>query len=499
MRRLLFVLLLLCCSYSSWAQKLEVDSCYIDYSDSTAITSPVVDLQRKDQFCALLRVQLEFAEATFVGPGFNFVVDVTRVNDEEYLVYMSHNSSMVTVNVPGYLPVEVDFRNYGIDCLEGLKTYRLVLGQKVTVARCDPMLSDISARTLSGKRQDPDDPSKYCALVKVQLVADNATFLGDVVGPVEYENSEYHVYMKEGSTKLSIHVPGYLPCEIDFQRYLESENLEGQKVYKIVLEAQPLVKPKKYQELIVAVSPKNAKLVIDSDSISLVSGIATRTLEEGRHTYNASAPGYDSYGTTFNVEGPQDTLRINLAKTKVVTVVDSMSIDMSFYLGANFQVGSLSGIGASVGAYISNFNVQLDVLMGLTASEPIYWNGLSTDPYSYTYKPLYLGVKLGYGIKVGESFRFTPQVGIGVSKITGTVDHKGQGSDPEVKAMSAVPLSVGLRAEWLIAKHFGICVAPEYDIAMQKGKPYEAVSAVSSDVKGFGEGFNLKAGLFLIF
>lgn len=498
MRNSFLCLLLLFCSVSAWAQKIDVAACFLDNADSTAIQLPVQDIYQPGKYCALLKVQLETEDAEFENIG--IVEDPIR-KDNEYWVYMCDGAKKITITVPGYLPKEITFSDYGVDMLLGLKVYRLLVGNRnVTIEECILDEMDFTAASFDGRREESPGSGNYCALVKVQLVAGGATFDGNVVGDVECLLSEYRVYLKAGSSMLTVNIPGYAPCEIDFTKYLESSTLEGKKTYKVVLslpkrEGSPVV----YQKLNVAVVPTSADLYIDEEVVTLENGCFSKDLPEGRHSYRAAAEGYLPVERVINLLGPQDTLKIELQKLRDTTIVISSSLEKNFYLGANYQVGSLSGIGASIGTYIANFNIQADVLIGMKESEPIYWNGQSTDPYSYTYKPFYFGFKLGYGIKAGNQFRFTPQIGAGASKISGTVAHKGQGTDPNVKAMTAVSLAVGLRAEWLVANHFGICLAPEYDIALQKGKPYEAVSAVSSTVKGFGEGFNLKAGLFFQF
>ena len=66
---------------------------------------------------------------------------------------------------------------------------------------------DLAARTQS--RKDIND--NYCALLKVQLVASGAQFDGNVIGKVPFKNNEYWVYMSQGSKRLKIYHPDYLP------------------------------------------------------------------------------------------------------------------------------------------------------------------------------------------------------------------------------------------------------------------------------------------------
>ncbi|WP_290100055.1 hypothetical protein [uncultured Muribaculum sp.] len=85
-----------------------------------------VSLQRKDannQICAMLRVQLPVSGVKFSG---NTVGD-TPYDGSEYSVYMTPGTKFLKINCPGHYPLMIDFRDYGIDALEGKRIYKLKL------------------------------------------------------------------------------------------------------------------------------------------------------------------------------------------------------------------------------------------------------------------------------------------------------------------------------------------------------------------------------------
>ena len=90
--------------------------------------------------------------------------------------------------------------------------------------------NDITARTQP--RQDIN--GNDCALVKVQLAAPNVFFEGNVIGDVAYNTSEYHVYMANGSKRVTIKLEGYLPLEVIFEEF-GINKLESKTVYLLVL------------------------------------------------------------------------------------------------------------------------------------------------------------------------------------------------------------------------------------------------------------------------
>lgn len=174
----------------------------------------------------------------------------------------------------------------------------------------------------------------------------------------------------------------------------------------------------------------------------------------------------------------------------------------NFYFEAKFQAGMMMGVGASVGAYIHNFNIEGTFLLGLAESEEIAWinkDQTSNSGYTYTYKPMFLGGKVGYGIPCGKKFRITPQVGVGLLSLSGTQVQTGSGADPDATSCYAVPASLGVRFEYYITKNFGLSASPEFGFAVMKSDTYTKLSDLSSKVKGFGTGFNTRVGIFVSF
>lgn len=174
----------------------------------------------------------------------------------------------------------------------------------------------------------------------------------------------------------------------------------------------------------------------------------------------------------------------------------------SFFIEPKMQIGSLNGIGASLGGFYGHLNLELSYLLGLTESEEIFWNNLSaTNDYpsnSYSYKPNFVGGKVGYAFYVGKPFRVTPQVGVGLVSLNGTVKQQGNGG---IDATNGYALSASLsgRIDYLILPWLGVGLSPDYSIALNKSDLFERVADVSSKVKGFASGFNVKIGVYVTF
>ena len=125
MKRVLGFIFCLLISLGTFAQKLSVESFSFAATDISAQTQPRKDLN--DEPCALVKVQ-------FVGDILdvegNVIKPLVKKGNETW-AYMTHGSQQMKVLTKDYLPIMVDFSNYGISQVEKNKTYVLVLTKPV--------------------------------------------------------------------------------------------------------------------------------------------------------------------------------------------------------------------------------------------------------------------------------------------------------------------------------------------------------------------------------
>lgn len=134
MRRIfLLVMLLLLKAFSVLAQKL-IPEFELASSDLTAQLQPRKDTNDKN--CALVKVQ-------FVGEVLDVegnVVSPLGKHNNEVWVYMPQNSRQIKVITKNFLPIMVTFADFGVEKLEGNRTYVLVLNQNGnTVQATEPI------------------------------------------------------------------------------------------------------------------------------------------------------------------------------------------------------------------------------------------------------------------------------------------------------------------------------------------------------------------------
>ena len=104
-----------------FAQELKVKSFQVSEGDLIARTSPRNDLNGKP--CAVIRVGIALQNVQFAG---NLMGDPIA-EPGEYLIYMPQGNTELTIRHNNYLPLIVNFFDYGIGRLQSGCTYRLTI------------------------------------------------------------------------------------------------------------------------------------------------------------------------------------------------------------------------------------------------------------------------------------------------------------------------------------------------------------------------------------
>lgn len=216
----------------------------------------------------------------------------------------------------------------------------------------------------------------------------------------------------------------------------------------------------------------------------------TAVLTTGSYMIKATKAGYKDYYKNVSLTSSDPYLEIPLKKI--------FNYKNEFYVEAGALIGSFYAAGVTVGLFLNNINAEFSLLAGLGESDPIYWSGINVEPKSGTYTPKEnVSGKIGYGFPVGTRARFTPQLGANFLKLKETMSNSSSINPADgayvLSALASVRMSMAL------ASQFEVSLSPEYLFAVSKSKGYDMLSAVSSQIKGWGEGFSIKLGLALFF
>ena len=158
------------------------------------------------------------------------------------------------------------------------------------------------------------------------------------------------------------------------------------------------------------------------------------------------------------------------------------------YFEVDGQLGTLFGIGANLGGYIHNVNIEGFATYGLSKAK-VYINYVGGKPSNEENVSVVLyGGRAGYGIDFGSRFRLTPQIGAGVIV-----------AKSELLKATAIMGLLALRCEYVFAKHCGVSLTPEYSQSLSKKPVFEKISAVSSKINRWATGFNMRIGLYCYF
>ena len=256
-------------------------------------------------------------------------------------------------------------------------------------------------------------------------------------------------------------------------------------------------------------SPLGAKINIDGKDYG-VTPANINDLLTGSHVITISSDGYQSSSKTVIIQENQTTA-LNIAMNRIYSQVEkprqqirerqdevikhveqkistSNTPSISGYIQPAVQAGTMMGYGGNVGIYISNFNAEVFVTATMSKESVSLYSTSGSSSSDLDLSGLIIGGKVGYGIKVSPLVRITPQIGLGSLSI--------KGDDLSTSVLCA---TAGVRIEFALAKNFGISLTPEGQFAVGKQDIYESLTDVSSKIKGWGTGGNVRLGLYLYF
>lgn len=200
---------------------------------------------------------------------------------------------------------------------------------------------------------------------------------------------------------------------------------------------------------------------------------------------------FDAYGINQVQSKTTYSLEFNFPEVRT-------GLPVSFYLGAGMNALGAISAGASLGAYVGNFNIELDVHKPLVGNQQVYWQSDEQVPVSFLYKPsLGFGARLGYGIGMGSKMRLTPQVGIRELLLTET-DEQDCGLSP-AKGANTTGLTLDARIEYLVSRHFSLSLAPGYIVSVAESPGFKALREAQPAIGKWGKGMSLKVAACVIF
>lgn len=175
-----------------------------------------------------------------------------------------------------------------------------------------------------------DAKGKPCALVKVLLPAEGATFEGNVTGIPEFKQGEYWVYMPDGTKQTIVKVPGVKPCTVDFSKYSITQ------VKSLTTYTLTLIMPQKSNadiglngQLNILYGPTGAEVLLDGKKLGKSPNVFDN-IAAGTHQVEIRMEGYNTQQVPVNIEIADETKLtgelIAATKSKTNAAVETITV-----------------------------------------------------------------------------------------------------------------------------------------------------------------------------
>lgn len=245
-----------------------------------------------------------------------------------------------------------------------------------------------------------------------------------------------------------------------------------------------------------------ARVTVEADNWKTMADIFVDGKKMGKSPLNLELPcgvhEFKAYYKTYKKREWEGSAIVDVDNSKSVITVPMKQLPRNyvkkthFYLEGDYQFMESPSYGGAVGFYLNRFNVEAGY-MRPQDTEEMYWYGENGDHDHEVYNYDRLHLKLGYGIRIGRRIQLTPQVGVAYMEMISTKDEGWMSSTYATSWIGA------LRMTWAFLPCMQLVVTPEYTGTIAEGPSYERMSKVSENIKAWGSGLNVKAGIALYF
>jgi hypothetical protein len=184
--------------------------------------------------------------------------------------------------------------------------------QDIEVKKFEPLEKDQTA-ALSPRR---DINGVTCGLVKVLLKEPGAEFEGSVMGDVQFTGKEYLVYLPNGTKRLGIKHPDYLPTTIVFADY-GTKKVASSTTYELKVKTnkkQAKVDNSKKGMAVFNIKPSNAMLLIDGQIADGSGGAYTLSLPYGTHYYTVKLNDFSITNQQVKIDKNAKNINVDLTE-----------------------------------------------------------------------------------------------------------------------------------------------------------------------------------------
>ena len=207
--------------------------------------------------------------------------------------------------------------------------------QDIEVKKFEPMEKDQTA-ALSPRK---DINGTVCGMVKVLLNEPGAEFEGNVMGDVQFTGSEYLVYLPNGTKRLGIKHPDYLPTTIVFADY-GTKKIASSTTYELKVKTnkkKAKIDNSKKGLAVFNIKPSNAMLLIDGEIADGSSGAYSLSLPYGTHYYTVKLRDFGINNQPITIDKTAKTVNVDLTDYYALVKVKCDDQDAEIYINDELQ------------------------------------------------------------------------------------------------------------------------------------------------------------------
>ena len=193
------------------------------------------------------------------------------------------------------------------------------------------------------------------------------------------------------------------------------------------------------------------------------------------------------------------TYDVEISLTDVALNRNKANKGHNVYVGAGYNIASISGPSVALGFDIKNHNIELGAVFGMNKTDDLYfYDSNSNVTAAYSYQAIRIQLSYGYDLKLTDFFSVMPQIGVAYNFYNGK-EVVSATDNSDYKSINSVSASASLRLIASFNDRFKLHITPEYDFAVSKDNKYKMLSNYDSNFKSWTEGFNLNIGLLFFF
>lgn len=173
----------------------------------------------------------------------------------------------------------------------------------------------------------------------------------------------------------------------------------------------------------------------------------------------------------------------------------------SVYVGAGYNILSLSGPSVVLGFDFNHHHLELGATMGLNKSDDLFFYGNDGElTGAFNYKAIKVQLSYGYGFELTDFLTLTPLVGATYNIMSGQkVNNMTVNSNSNFKNANSISGVAGIRLGAKLTEMIEFYLSPSFHIGLYKDGNCKLLNSNDNKIKQWTDGFNLNVGLNIIF